>query len=199
MENKIRYQEKLDYLRSLPKVEWGKMSASGGHAQLKLHYYFNVISFYQDFRGDEGDDGGYTVSISEKDGKYYLHVLYISSNNLEADHWVVTEDEAKNGYPDFFIFDTKEEAQGYLNYLVTKLKDMLEEDKYLYLWDDIDEKEDELEKIETAFLAALSFPFSEYMERDEPVLTDLINYEYIPNFESWEDDDEDYPDYNWYG
>lgn len=174
--------------RNLITPDWSSLCGSAGFAELRLSYYYNILHFHQDFRGDEWDDAGYIVSISELKGKYYLHILFISCNNFESDTWNISHNSRrpKNDYNDFKEFYSVEDAQKYLNSLIEKMKDF-EEPSFEELYSLEGE-----ERIEVEFMRTLMNPFFDYEKEERYALENLsknnYKYKYYGYFFEWDGD-----------
>jgi len=159
---------------------------------------FKVKHLMRDERGDWGDDGGYIISISEKNDKTYLHIIHVNYNVkidvnvLDETYPHLKEGEKLEDVADFIICHSIEDAQNTLNKLVDDLKvviDLVEnKDNYYFNNGWIDETEEKPQyfngyaKCYLNMLASCYFSFSEYIEWDEPKLRTLTKTPYIADY-----------------
>ena len=160
---------------------------------------FNVKHLMRDFRGDWGDDGGYLVSISEKNGKVYLHIIAVNynvsidSNVLDENyHSILDGSQKETDIQDYIICESIEDAQTKVNEFVDRLKQVValieEDDNYFFESGYINDEEEVppgfegLEKYYLNMLASCWFSFSEYTQKDEPILLSLTKTEYVPDY-----------------
>ena len=157
---------------------------------------FDVKHLMRDSGGDWADDGGYLISISEKNDKIYLHIIrvnyngYIDSNVLdENDHRITNGSRKESDIQDYIKCTSIEDAQTKLNKFVDLLDITLTDDVSWYFENGyIDHDDDKPEGFETfdnyylEMLCACWFPFSEYHEIDAPILRNLTNIEYVADY-----------------
>jgi hypothetical protein len=112
------------------------------YANILNYWYskgFEPINYMFDSRGDDGDDGGYAVLFSQKNNKFYLHILWINYNG-ELQSLNMTEEDCKTGdsrIPDFFSSPELSELEQELKNFTDLLFKVIEE-----TGDDLREPED---------------------------------------------------------
>lgn len=101
--------------------------------EMNLHWNgFNLKNIIK--AGDEGDDGGFFISLSERNDKLFLHIFYVSAYS-DLSCVVVSEEQFNgSGFPDFVCFDTIEEVDEYLAKFIKNLDELVKE----YVRQDID-------------------------------------------------------------
>lgn len=163
---------------------------------------FNVKHLMRDHRGDWGDDGGYIVSVSEKNDKIYLHIISVnynvstSSNVLdEFDQRILDGKDKEADIQDYIICESIDGAQIKINEFVARLEkvvQLIEQDDYFFAHGYVDDNEDVPEGFENLdnyylnMLAVCWFPFSEYAQ-DKATLLSLTNTQYVPDYEDPEE------------
>jgi len=184
-----------------------------GNVEKCLSEKFNVINVYRDYREDEWDDAGWIASVSEKGGKYYLHILFVS-HNLNFESLILDENDMelfkdeKNAYPDFKVFDTLGEVQEELNNWVDIFDSTIggdDGDPWECLWDEAGDQWDsfiemignpELTELDKDWIRAITNIHYDglddiYYQHDREGLLTLTNpeTEYVPNFKGRHEDD----------
>jgi len=159
---------------------------------------FDVKHLMRDFRGDWGDDGGYIVSVSSKNAKFYLHIISVNynvsidSNVLdELDRRILDGSEIETDIQDYIICQSIEDAQHKINEFVDNLKkvvELVENDNYFFESGYISDEEatpegfEKYEKFYLNMLALCWFSFSEYTKQDEYNLLNLTKTEYVADY-----------------
>jgi hypothetical protein len=84
---------------------------------------FKVLHLHRDTRGDWGDDGGYIVSISSKNDKYYVHILEVNYNYDVSTHILDESDERDSDttHTNYIACHSLEMAQAIVDGFVTNL------------------------------------------------------------------------------
>lgn len=138
---------------------------------------FSVKKLVRDRRGDWGDDGGYIVSISERKGVWYVHLIEINYNfTLES---IVFDQADFNNYvrkygansctPDFVTFSSFKEAVYAVKLLANALR---YNTKVNAIFNNIDAR-------------FMKFPFNEFMVHDYARLMYIEETTYTPCFLNW--------------
>lgn len=94
----------------------------------KYLYYkeFNVLSLFKDSGNNDGDDGGYIISISKKDEKFYLHILEANYNG-KLKYYNLDNNEVEEKC--FYIFSESKQLEIFLNKFVDDLEYCVNEEK----------------------------------------------------------------------
>ena len=153
---------------------------------------FNILHLHKDFKGSYDDEEGYLISISEKDKKIYLHVLSVC---MYAEMNTYCLEESDKGNPDYKIFDSVEEAQSYLDSLVSFMQEVIRTYKFPFSDDNDNEnfifsKNDKyfqdtygdlgcLDRNMYYFGTIMRLPFTEYESEAESIKA-LSSKEYTP-------------------
>lgn len=169
---------------------------------VRMNENFNLIHYTFDHRGDDGDDGGYMITISEKENVYYLHVLYI---NYEYDYHIIDDSETvtnrKYGkwedIETYLKFDSVDAAYNYLIKLIYRFDSMIltvVNNRFgyeVYEYEEIMEYDDDycdewfmgkfFSEIEDKMLQTISFPYSEFRDKDLESIINIRNYTFDEN------------------
>ena len=149
--------------------------------KLILSKNFDVLHFMRDTREDSGDDGGYMVVLSIKNGEYYIHILGINYNG-ELNGHVLDDDDLKtcssSAFPDFVKFSILEECKQYLEIFISDLEDLIvadDDEGGLCYVDDIMEWNPNFTKQYATFLSACISSYSEYRIIDRKRILGIVN------------------------
>jgi len=99
-----------------------------GYESFLIFNGYNILHAHRDARGDWGDDAGYMIIISEKDGKFHVHTPFI---NYNCDIQYIKIEE------DMLSFDTKDKAVKFIHDLAIDMNNlMINGDEDLFAYDD---------------------------------------------------------------
>ena len=87
-----------------------------GYESYLIYNGYNILHAHRDRRGDWGDDAGFMIIVSEKDGKFNVHTPFISYN-CDIQYIKIEED--------LLSFDTKKEAIKFINNLAIDMNNLL--------------------------------------------------------------------------
>jgi hypothetical protein len=168
---------------------------------------FKVKHLMRDSRGDWADDGGWLISISEKNDKIYLHVIGVNYNSSvgvnvldEMDYRIVEDGQDENKIADYIICESIADAQEKLNafvVLVERAYEMIENDESYFFENGYFERAEDVPYgfvgLDSYYLSMIShcwFSMSEYTN-DADKLRNLTNIEYVPDYTDPEEYTED--------
>lgn len=154
---------------------------------------FNVKHLYRDFREDWGDDGGYLIAVSKKNGKYYLHILDVNYNVKvwchildESDHRLIDGSANKMEHVDYIVCESLEEVQKEIVKFIDLLDFTIGFDEhfstYHYEIEDLPKELRGLGKYYLNMLEYCAFSYSEYRDKDRAAILNLLNTEYKPDY-----------------
>ena len=113
--------------RLVTNKELNELEVTYGSVEAKLNQQgFDIKWLIRDVRHDWGDDGGFLISSSKKDNKFYLHVINVNYNEdikgllLEPHDRLLGEGESN----DFILFNTESVCTfSVSSYLLFQLRD----------------------------------------------------------------------------
>lgn len=197
-------------IKEFNKDEFLKLSTTYGTVEVALKLNgFNILHLMRDVRGDWADDGGFIISVSEKNSLYYLHIVEVNYNMDIRCQLLVERDEplGHDEYHDFVSFKDLTELKIYLANMIRIInqypkledcsifkEDLLEEKTRSYIEDDypglLQKIENEGDQFINLFLI-IAWPYAEYMEQNNKLIEDLFNTTYKPNHVYYGDDEND--------
>jgi len=182
----------LEYrINQLKNLDEYILSLSATYENLEMYLNlkdFDILSLFKDSRRDDGDDGGYIISVSKKNEKFYVHILEANYNgNLE--YYIFDEEDlekSKTTRKDFYVFNTSKEVEEFINKFVEDLDYCVNEEKENdEFYGEQEEAFQKLSKRENfnwndnycEHLRVCFFPYSEYNDMDD--IKQLYNFNEI--------------------